>query len=64
MIVDYKKYSRGTKPNELSNDLLWISEQLPGIVKIKDVTEILREKGFWALYNIPYFHFTQKLCLN
>ena len=38
MIIDYKKFKSGKKLNELSNDLLWVLEQMPGQVEAADVT--------------------------
>ena len=34
---------------------LWISEQLPGMMMAADVTHVLRARGFWPSYNVPYF---------
>jgi hypothetical protein len=55
MIIDYKKYKTGTKLNELQNDLLWVLEQMPGLIRTEDVTHVLKEQGYWASYNVPYF---------
>nr|VZI46134.1 unnamed protein product [Spirometra erinaceieuropaei] len=38
-------------------DLLWVAEQIPGFVQSADVTDVLREKSYWASYNNPYFKF-------
>ena len=49
MVLDYNLF----KPNEpLSDNLLWIAEQIPGNVSSMDVTGIL-ERGYWASYNVP-----------
>ena len=40
MVVDYNHFKIGTKLEELSNDLLWLLEQMPGIVSSGDVTGI------------------------
>ncbi|XP_054169360.1 putative phospholipase B-like 2 [Oppia nitens] len=55
MIVDYKQFIEGLPTDQLSNDLLWVLEQMPTFVKSTDVTDILRQKGYWASYNVPYF---------
>jgi hypothetical protein len=34
---------------------LWILEQIPGATVTADVTDVLRARGFWPSYNIPYF---------
>eukprot|EP00743_Colponemidia_sp_Colp-15_P001105 GILK01001216.1.p1 GENE.GILK01001216.1~~GILK01001216.1.p1 ORF type:complete len:615 (-),score=92.05 GILK01001216.1:69-1868(-) len=52
MIVDLKKFKPG-KP--LQNDLLWVIEVEPGNATSADVTDRLRQNGYWASYNIPYF---------
>jgi len=57
MIVDYNKFKIGTKPSELPNDLLWILEQMPGYTESADMTQVLREQGYWPSYNVPYFKF-------
>jgi hypothetical protein len=35
--------------------LLWVAEQIPGLVHSQDVTDVLVAKGYWPSYNIPYF---------
>jgi hypothetical protein len=57
MIVDYNKFEIGTNPSELSSDLLWILEQMPGYTESADVTQVLRLQNYWPSYNIPYFKF-------
>ena len=41
-----------TASSPLVDNLLWISEQLPGKCYSEDVTQIL-ERGYWASYNVP-----------
>lgn len=39
---------------ELEKGLLWVVEQLPGMVQAADMTEVL-ERGYWPSYNVAYF---------
>ncbi|XP_050032313.2 putative phospholipase B-like 2 [Dermacentor andersoni] len=52
MVVDYKLFKPGTA---IVNDTLWILEQMPGIMRQKDVSDILRKKSYWPSYNVAYF---------
>jgi hypothetical protein len=52
MVLNYNLFEP-TKP--LKAGVLWVLEQLPGLVVSKDVTNVLNETGYWASYNIPYF---------
>ncbi|CUG90165.1 lysosomal endosomal membrane protein, putative [Bodo saltans] len=60
MVVDFKLYSPGQTPAELNDNLLWIAEEMPGNVTVADVTSVVREQGYWASFNIPYFPDTYK----
>lgn len=51
MILDLKKFTPG---KDLQPGLLWIAEQIPGLVASRDMTEQLA-RGYWPSYNIPYF---------
>ena len=51
MIVDLNKFTPG---QPLSSDVLWVGEQIPGLVEAADVTVQL-ERGYWPSYNVPYF---------
>jgi hypothetical protein len=52
MIVDMKLY----QPNApIVANTLWVTEQIPGLVISQDKSDVLREQGYWASYNIPYF---------
>jgi len=56
IVLDYKLF----KPNEpLSENLLWIVEQIPGNCTSRDVTEVL-ERGYWASYNVPAIPYIYK----
>jgi hypothetical protein len=61
MILDYNKFRPGTKASDLPNDTLWVCEQMTSYMIAEDVTHILREQGYWASYNIPYFPFIYKI---
>uniref|UniRef100_A0A0R3RHQ1 Phospholipase B-like n=1 Tax=Elaeophora elaphi TaxID=1147741 RepID=A0A0R3RHQ1_9BILA len=52
-VVDYKLF----KPNEElpTNNLLWILEQIPGLVIAHDMTWFLKNYTYWPSFNIPYF---------
>ncbi|XP_037498951.1 putative phospholipase B-like 2 [Rhipicephalus sanguineus] len=52
MIVDYKLFKPGSA---IVNDTLWILEQMPGIMRQRDVSDILRKQSYWPSYNIAYF---------
>ncbi|XP_054155881.1 putative phospholipase B-like 2 [Oppia nitens] len=55
MIVDYNRYRCGLRPDQLPDDVLWITEQLPDMMHSEDMTEMLRRDHYWSSYNIPYF---------
>lgn len=35
MVIDYNKFKKGTKPEDLPDELLWIVEQIPGFIRCK-----------------------------
>ncbi|MCP9259037.1 putative phospholipase B-like 2 [Dirofilaria immitis] len=52
-VVDYKLFE---PKNEFpSKNLLWVSEQIPGLVIAHDMTWFLKNYTYWPSYNIPYF---------
>lgn len=51
MLVDLKRFTPG---KALNSDLLWVCEQIPGLVAAGDETPTL-ERGYWPSYNVPYF---------
>ena len=51
MIVDLKRFTPG---KDLQPGLLWVAEQIPGLVASRDMTEQLA-RGYWPSYNVPYF---------
>lgn len=50
MIIDYNKFQSNAQ-----SEILYVLEQLPGMIEYQDVTNVLLEKTYWASYNIPYF---------
>jgi hypothetical protein len=39
----------------LKDGYLTILEEVPGLIMWQDATNVLRETGYWASYNMPYF---------
>nr|XP_037272841.1 putative phospholipase B-like 2 [Rhipicephalus microplus] len=52
MVLDYKLFKPGTA---IANDTLWVLEQMPGIMRQRDVSDILRKQSYWPSYNVAYF---------
>lgn len=52
MVIDYKLFQPGTA---IVNDTLWIIEQMPGIIRQRDVSDVLQKQSYWPSYNIAYF---------
>jgi hypothetical protein len=55
MAVDMKLFSAGGSIDDLPDGLLWVSETIPGFYQMADVTKVIRDQGYWASYNAPYF---------
>ncbi|GFR40953.1 hypothetical protein Agub_g1617, partial [Astrephomene gubernaculifera] len=51
MIVDTKRFLRH---KEMRPGLLWVVEQLPGMIKSADMTGEL-SRGYWPSYNVAFF---------
>lgn len=49
MVLNHKTFVPG---EPLPDDLLWVIEQVPGVVAGEDTTEVLR-RGYWGSYNVP-----------
>mmetsp|Transcript_41191 Transcript_41191/g.74443 ORF Transcript_41191/g.74443 Transcript_41191/m.74443 type:complete len:653 (+) Transcript_41191:99-2057(+) len=58
MVVDYNKFVPG-KP--VSDRVVWIVEKIPGVVKKGDVSGFVRQHGYWASYNRPYFEEVRRI---
>jgi len=52
MVVDYNKFTPGER---LGDGTLYVVEQAPGITHLADMTETLRDKGFWSSENRAWF---------
>lgn len=52
MIVDYNRFLPG---RPIRDGTLWVLEQVPGIMFKKDMSSMLRDQGYFASYNRPYF---------
>jgi hypothetical protein len=53
MAIDFKLFTVG---NPASEGLLTVFEEVPGLTHTADMTSALLKDGYWASYNIPYFH--------
>jgi Phospholipase B len=58
MVVDYNKFRPGMQ--QLEPGTLYIMEQIPGYVDIKDMSAELTKDTFWASYNRPFFEEVNK----
>ncbi|KAI0207905.1 putative phospholipase B-like 2 [Lamellibrachia satsuma] len=52
MVVDYTKFHPGKK---LGSDVLWVLDQIPGMIVARDVTSVLIKQGYFPSYNSPHF---------
>lgn len=53
MVVDYKMFV--PKAPKLGAGLLFVLEQIPGMIKYRDVTDVLQNQTYWPSYNTAYF---------
>ncbi|EFC37614.1 predicted protein [Naegleria gruberi] len=53
MILDVKKFIPGQA--QLTKDLFWVIEQIPGTVVGSDQTNLLSTRGYFASYNVPFY---------
>ncbi|KAF8067359.1 Acsf3 [Scenedesmus sp. PABB004] len=51
MVVDLKRFE---PRQQLRDGLLWVVEQLPGMVEAADMTQVLA-RGHWPSYNVAFF---------
>ncbi|XP_060063840.1 putative phospholipase B-like 2 [Ylistrum balloti] len=52
MIVDYKQFVPGGAD---MTGVLYVLEQIPGLVEYNDMTSLLTKQAYWPSYNVPYF---------
>ena len=50
MVLNYNLFTPG---EPLKDDLFWVIEQIPGLVKSGDLTWRLRQHSYFASYNVP-----------
>jgi len=58
MVVDYNKFVPGRKPSN-NDGLLYVLEQIPGLIHYRDMSDKLIEKEYFPSYNYPYFEKVQ-----
>ncbi|XP_077535671.1 putative phospholipase B-like 2 isoform X2 [Haemaphysalis longicornis] len=51
LIVDHKLFTPG---QPIRNGTLWILEQMPGMIRAEDVSQMLSDNEYWAGYNTAY----------
>ncbi|KAF6260696.1 laminin A [Scenedesmus sp. NREL 46B-D3] len=51
MVLDLKRFM---PRRQLQEGLLWVAEQLPGVVEAADMTQVLA-RGYWPSYNVAFF---------
>lgn len=51
MIVDYNGFTAG---EPLKDNTVWLVEQIPGITAKKDLSAVIRSKGYFASFNRPF----------
>lgn len=54
-ILDMKLINYENDKVKINDGALWVMEQIPGLVHGEDLTNHLRQTGYWASYNAPYF---------
>jgi len=52
-VIDYNKFNPSA--TDLQPGTLYVMEQIPGYIKIRDNTDVLEKEGYWASFNRPYF---------
>lgn len=57
MIIDFKQFKPGGKfpQQKLLPGFFYLLEQLPSMIKTKDMTKYLLNQTYWPSYNLPYF---------
>lgn len=52
MILDYKLFTPG---GQIPEGMLWLLEQMPGLIKAEDISHLLQQQTYWPSYNLAYF---------
>jgi len=52
MVLDYNLFTPG---QDLQPNTFWVVEQIPGLVVSDDLTDRLKEHGYFGSYNVPQF---------
>ncbi|OQR76026.1 putative phospholipase B 2-like [Tropilaelaps mercedesae] len=52
MIVDYKRFTPG---KNIQPGTLTVLEEIPGMVKFADQSDLLSKQSYWPSYNIPFY---------
>ncbi|KAH6925054.1 hypothetical protein HPB50_000214 [Hyalomma asiaticum] len=52
LVLDYKLFTPG---EPIKDGTLYLLERMPGITKYEDISHGLRDKKYWAGYNVAYF---------
>jgi hypothetical protein len=55
MMMDFKLLNETSQSGKLSDGFLTVLEQLPNQFVVKDQTDVLRSKTYWASYNRPFY---------
>ena len=53
--MDFKLLNETSESGKLSDGFLTVLEQLPNQFVVKDQTEVLRSRSYWASYNRPFY---------
>lgn len=54
MVINYSLFRPG-RSRMPKNGLLYVLEQMPGLVVARDETELFVNQTYWASYNVPFF---------
>ena len=52
LVIDLNKFEAGVEP---TSDLLWVTEEAPGLMHAQDQTATLASAGYWASYNVAFY---------
>jgi hypothetical protein len=52
LVIDLNKFEAGIEP---TSDVLWVTEEAPGLMHAQDQTATLVSEGYWASYNVAFY---------